>query len=237
MTRKEFMRNLDKKIMNLDYEVKMNTFKFFEEYFDDLNLNLDDDIPSNMNFDKIVEDILKEENFKYEENEEKGDKEKNYFYFNLGDFISKNIVEIKYESIKSIYIKDAVTSIIIKKGEENKIVIPERLEKNICYKNNNLKIKDISINLGKSIEIYYNTDELDIELLDIVGNIVIDIPKKTNICLKDIVGRLRFYKELTLSKLELNGVIGKINKDDVKFDNNLDRNISISSVVGSINFN
>ena len=60
MTKKKFMQKLDKYIKDLPYDEKASVFMFYEEYFKDLGLGDDDEIPDDINPKKIASDILLE---------------------------------------------------------------------------------------------------------------------------------------------------------------------------------
>ena len=60
MTKKKFMQKLDKYIKDLPYDEKASVFMFYEEYFKDLGLEDDDEIPNDINPKKIASDILLE---------------------------------------------------------------------------------------------------------------------------------------------------------------------------------
>ncbi|CAM3186863.1 DUF1700 domain-containing protein [Streptobacillus ratti] len=67
MTKREFMRKLDNYLKDLYYYEKKSIFDFYEEYFADLGINEDDEIPSDMDPKKISRDILIEFGEKNEE--------------------------------------------------------------------------------------------------------------------------------------------------------------------------
>lgn len=222
MTRKEFMRELDRRIIDLDYEEKMNVFKFFEEYFDDLGTNLDDEIPENMNLEKIVEDILKEEN--------KG----KYNFYTDSEYFSKNkIKEIKYDTLDEIIIQDTLSELVIRKGYENKILTTDRNLKNIEYSNGTLEIQDV---VSKKIEIHYNQNDVDFDISDFVGNIKLEIPEKTTIELKDIVGEIQFIGQNKINELDIDDIMGKVNSSEITFDEDSEVYIYIDDVIGNIKF-
>ncbi|WP_064590286.1 DUF1700 domain-containing protein [Streptobacillus moniliformis] len=58
MTKMEFMKKLDNYLKDLSYYDKKSVFEFYEEYFSDLNIAEDDEIPNDMNPKKISRDIL-----------------------------------------------------------------------------------------------------------------------------------------------------------------------------------
>ena len=60
MTKKKFMQKLDKYIKDLPYDEKASVFMFYEEYFKDLGLEDDDEIPEDINPKKVANDILLE---------------------------------------------------------------------------------------------------------------------------------------------------------------------------------
>lgn len=60
MTKKKFMQKLDKYIKDLPYDEKASVFMFYEEYFKDLGLEDDDEIPNDINPKKVASDILLE---------------------------------------------------------------------------------------------------------------------------------------------------------------------------------
>ena len=60
MTKKKFMQKLDKYIKDLPYDEKASVFMFYEEYFKDLGLEDDDEIPDDINPKKVASDILLE---------------------------------------------------------------------------------------------------------------------------------------------------------------------------------
>ena len=60
MTKKKFMQKLDKYIKDLPYDEKVSVFMFYEEYFKDLGLEDDDEIPNDINPKKVASDILLE---------------------------------------------------------------------------------------------------------------------------------------------------------------------------------
>ena len=60
MTKKKFMLKLDKYIKDLPYNEKASVFMFYEEYFKDLGLEDDDEIPEDINPKKVANDILLE---------------------------------------------------------------------------------------------------------------------------------------------------------------------------------
>ncbi|NYV27988.1 DUF1700 domain-containing protein [Streptobacillus felis] len=60
MTKREFMRNLDNYLKDLDYSDKKSVFDYYEEYFADLNIEENDNIPEDMDPKKISRDILME---------------------------------------------------------------------------------------------------------------------------------------------------------------------------------
>lgn len=64
MTRKEFLTILDKELKILPYEEKIEVLKYYEEYFDELNLDKNDDVPNNLDPYKISREILNENNIK-----------------------------------------------------------------------------------------------------------------------------------------------------------------------------
>lgn len=61
---KEFMRTLDKYLKDFPYDEKIELFKYYEEYFQDLNLEKDDEVPENIDPKKIANEILLEYNMK-----------------------------------------------------------------------------------------------------------------------------------------------------------------------------
>lgn len=222
MTRKEFMRELDKKIVDLDYEEKMNVFTFFEEYFDDLGTNLDDEIPQNMNLEKIVEDILKEEN------------KRKYSFYGDSEYFSKNkIKEIKYDTLDEIKIQDVLSEIVIKKGYENKLIITDRNLNNIEYSDGILEIQDA---VCKKIEIHYTRNDIDFDISDFVGNIKLEIPEKTTIELNDIVGEIYFTGQNKVNELEIDDIMGKVDSKEIIFDEDSEIYIYIDDVIGNIKF-
>lgn len=72
MTKKEFLKELDYYLKDLYYEEKRDVFKYYEEYFDELNIGENDEIPSSMDPKNIARDILLE----YDFNEKKSEKSK-----------------------------------------------------------------------------------------------------------------------------------------------------------------
>ncbi|WP_068268860.1 DUF1700 domain-containing protein [Caviibacter abscessus] len=71
MKAREFMRNLDKYLKDFPYDEKIELFKYYEEYFQDLNLEKDDEIPESMDPKKIANDILLEYNIRNTKNNKK----------------------------------------------------------------------------------------------------------------------------------------------------------------------
>lgn len=64
MTRREFFIILDRKIRMLPYEEKIEILKYYEEYFDELGLNKEDEIPDDFDPHKIGKEILLENGIK-----------------------------------------------------------------------------------------------------------------------------------------------------------------------------
>ena len=64
MKTKDFMRELDKNLKDLPYDEKIELFRYYEEFFDDLGIGHDDEVPSSINPKKIANDLLLEYNIK-----------------------------------------------------------------------------------------------------------------------------------------------------------------------------
>ncbi|WP_156285883.1 DUF1700 domain-containing protein [Oceanivirga salmonicida] len=71
MTRKKFMQKLDNYLKNISYSEKADIFKYYEEYFEDLNIGQDDNVPENMDPYKIANEILLDQGIQVANKKEK----------------------------------------------------------------------------------------------------------------------------------------------------------------------
>lgn len=64
MKTRDFMRELDKNLKDLPYDEKIELFRYYEEYFDDLGIGRDDEVPNSIDPKKIANELLLEYNIK-----------------------------------------------------------------------------------------------------------------------------------------------------------------------------
>ena len=161
-------------------------------------------------------------------------------YFN-GGFKTKDEVP-KNETvsfIRNILVEDFVGTIEIKKSNRDNIIKSDNIEiRNI---NGSLKISNKRqkwFNFGQTgskVVIEYSNDMLDMDIVDVVGNISIEMPRISNLNIVDVVGDINIKSNGVVDIIDSEDVLGKVSLKNVIKDYNSSQKISVRDLVGYIN--
>ena len=161
-------------------------------------------------------------------------------YFN-GGFKTKDEVP-KNEAvsfIRNILVEDFVGTIEIKKSNRDNIIKSDNVEiRNI---DGTLKISNKRrkwFNFGKTsskVVIEYSRDMLDMDVVDLVGDISIEMPQISLLNIIDVVGDINIKTNGVIDIIDSEDVLGKVSLKNVIKDYNSSQKISIRDLVGDIN--
>ena len=161
-------------------------------------------------------------------------------YFNGGFKIEDEV--LKNESVSSIHnivVQDFVGTIEIKKSNRDNIIKSDNVEiRNI---DGTLKISNKRrkwFNFGKTsskVVIEYSRDMLDMDVVDLVGDISIEMPQISLLNIIDVVGDINIKTNGVIDIIDSEDVLGKVSLKNVIKDYNSSQKISIRDLVGDIN--
>ena len=141
--------------------------------------------------------------------------------------------------IQNILVEDFVGTIEIKKSNRDNIIKSDNIEiRNI---NGSLKISNKRqkwFNFGQTgskVVIEYSNDMLDMDIVDVVGNISIEMPQISNLNIEDVVGDINIKTNGVIDIIDSEDVLGKVSLKNVIKDYNSSQKISIRDLVGYIN--
>ena len=141
--------------------------------------------------------------------------------------------------IQNILVEDFVGTIEIKKSNRDNIIKSDNIEiRNI---NGSLKISNKRqkwFNFGPTnskVVIEYSNDMLDMDIVDVVGNISIEMPQISNLNIEDVVGDINIKTNGVIDIIDSEDVLGKVSLKNVIKDYNSSQKISVRDLVGYIN--
>ena len=161
-------------------------------------------------------------------------------YFNDGFKIMDEVVKSEdVLPIQNILVEDFVGTIEIKKTNRDNIIKSDNIEiRNI---NGSLKISNKRqkwFNFGPTnskVVIEYSNDMLDMDIVDVVGNISIEMPRISNLNIVDVVGDINIKSNGVVDIINSEDVLGKVSLKNVIKDYNSSQKISVRDLVGYIN--
>ena len=161
---------------------------------------------------------------------------------NIGLDNNEQVEVVKSEDIlpmQNILIEDFFGSIEIKKSNRDNIIKSDNVEiRNI---DGTLKISNKRrkwFNFGKTsskVVIEYSNDMLDIDVVDLVGDISIEMPQISLLNIMDVVGDINIKTNGVIDIIDSEDVLGKVSLKNVIRDYNSSQKISIRDLVGDIN--
>ena len=141
--------------------------------------------------------------------------------------------------IQNILVEDFFGTIEIKKSNRDNIIKSDNVEiKNI---NGSLKISNKRkkwFNFGSTnskVVIEYSNDMLDIDVVDVVGDVSIEMPQISNLNIVDVVGDINIKSNGVVDIIDSEDVLGKVSLKNVIKDYNSSQKISVRDLVGDIN--
>jgi lipoprotein len=161
-------------------------------------------------------------------------------YFNDGFKIMDEVVKSEdILPIQNILVEDFFGTIEIKKTNRDNIIKSDNVEiKNI---NGSLKISNKRkkwFNFGSTnskVVIEYSNDMLDIDVVDVVGDVSIEMPQISNLNIVDVVGDINVKSNGVVDIIDSEDVLGKVSLKNVIKDYNSSQKISVRDLVGDIN--
>ena len=161
-------------------------------------------------------------------------------YFNDGFKIMDEVVKSEdILPIQNILVEDFFGNIEIKKSNRDNIIKSDNVEiKNI---NGSLKISNKRkkwFNFGSTnskVVIEYSNDMLDIDVVDVVGDVSIEMPQISNLNIVDVVGDINIKSNGVVDIIDSEDVLGKVSLKNVIKDYNSSQKISVRDLVGDIN--
>ena len=161
-------------------------------------------------------------------------------YFNDGFKIMDEVVKSEdILPIQNILVEDFFGTVEIKKSNRDNIIKSDNVEiRNI---DGTLKISNKRrkwFNFGKissKVVIEYSNDMLDIDVVDLVGDISIEMPQISLLNIMDVVGDINIKTNGVIDIIDSEDVLGKVSLKNVIRDYNSSQKISIRDLVGDIN--
>lgn len=161
-------------------------------------------------------------------------------YFNDGFKIIDEVVKSEdILPIQNILVKDFFGTVEIKKSNRDNIIKSDNVEiRNI---NGSLKISNKRkkwFNFGPTnskVVIEYSNDMLDIDVVDVVGDVSIEMPQISNLNMVDVVGDINIKSNGVVDIVDSEDVLGKVSLKNVIKDYNSSQKISVRDLVGDIN--
>lgn len=161
-------------------------------------------------------------------------------YFNDGFKIMDEVVKSEdILPIQNILVEDFFGTIEIKKTNRDNIIKSDNVEiKNI---NGSLKISNKRkkwFNFGSTnskVVIEYSNDMLDIDVVDVVGDVSIEMPQISNLNIVDVVGDINVKSNGVVDIIDSEDVLGKVSLKNIIKDYNSSQKISVRDLVGDIN--
>lgn len=161
-------------------------------------------------------------------------------YFNDGFKIMDEVVKSEdVLPIQNIVVEDFFGSIEIKKSNRDNIIKSDNVEiRNI---DGTLKISNKRrkwFNFGKTsskVVIEYSRDMLDMDVVDLVGDVSIEMPQISLLNIIDVVGDINIKTNGVIDIIDSEDVLGKVSLKNVIKDYNSSQKISIRDLVGDIN--
>ena len=83
--------------------------------------------------------------------------------------------------------------------------------------------------------IEYSNDMLDIDVVDVVGDVSIEMPQISNLNIVDVVGYINVKSNGVVDIIDSEDVLGKVSLKNVIKDYNSSQKISVRDLVGDIN--
>ena len=83
--------------------------------------------------------------------------------------------------------------------------------------------------------IEYSNDMLDIDVVDVVGDVSIEMPQISNLNMVDVVGDINIKSNGVVDIVDSEDVLGKVSLKNVIKDYNSSQKISVRDLVGDIN--
>ena len=161
-------------------------------------------------------------------------------YFNDGFKIMDEVVKSEdILPIQNILVEDFFGTIEIKKTNRDNIIKSDNVEiKNI---NGSLKISNKRkkwFNFGSTnskVVIEYSNDMLDIDVVDVLGDVSIEMPQISNLNIVDVVGDINVKSNGVVDIIDSEDVLGKVSLKNIIKDYNSSQKISVRDLVGDIN--
>lgn len=161
-------------------------------------------------------------------------------YFNDGFKIMDEVVKSEdILPIQNILVEDFFGTVEIKKSNRDNIIKSDNVEiRNI---NGSLKISNKRkkwFNFGPTnskVVIEYSNDMLDIDVVDVVGDVSIEMPQISNLNIVDVVGDINIKSNGVVDIVDSEDVLGKVSLKNIIKDYNSSQKISVRDLVGDIN--
>ena len=161
---------------------------------------------------------------------------------NIGLDNNEQVEVVKSEDIlpiQNILVKDFFGTIEIKKSNRDNIIKSDNVEiRNIdrTLKISNKRRKWFNFRPTNSkVVIEYSNDMLDMDIVDVVGDISIEMPQISNLNIVDIVGDINIKGNGVVDIIDSEDILGKVSLKNVIRDYNSSQKISIRDLVGDIN--
>lgn len=144
----------------------------------------------------------------------------------------------RIDSIKNININNSVGEIEIEKGSQN--IIKAEGNHNVKIVDGNIDINSSGVvnrnEIKQNIYIQYNGDDFNLNVENFAGTLELELPKKSNIVLKNIVGDINVETpDKTINFISDNALASK-QFENVTNTKNSSNNLSIINFVGEIEF-
>ena len=161
-------------------------------------------------------------------------------YFNDGFKIMDEVVKSEdILPIQNILVEDFFGTVEIKKSNRDNIIKSDNVEiRNIdrTLKISNKRRKWFNFRPTNSkVVIEYSNDMLDMDIVDVVGDISIEMPQISNLNIVDIVGDINIKGNGVVDIIDSEDILGKVSLKNVIRDYNSSQKISIRDLVGDIN--